>query len=105
MTSKVIPFPTAEVQTKALKDELEKTVACLDEQYTLLDQLHQGLHVMEQASDELETAYDEALKEYVERVGFENVEVRFLHYSRVVAISYDEEGKIQFKWIDEEENW
>ena len=105
MTSKVIPFPTEEVQTKALRDELEKTVTSLDEQYTLLDQLHQGLHVMEQASDELETAYDEALKEYVERVGFENVEVRFLHYSRAVAISYDEEGQIQFRWLDGEENW
>ena len=88
----VVQFPTKKVQTNVLYEELKKSAEQLEENYVLLDQLHQGIHVMEQSTSELEQAYNESISEYVDLVGIENADLGLLEYSTVVGVKMDEDG-------------
>ena len=88
----VVQFPTKKVQTNVLYEELKKSAEQLEENYVLLDQLHQGIHVMEQSTSELEQAYNESISEYVDMVGLENADLGLLEYSTVVGVKMDEDG-------------
>ena len=88
----VVQFPTKKVQSIILYEELKKSAEQLEENYVLLDQLHQGIHVMEQSTSELEKAYNESISEYVDLVGIENADLGLLEYSTVVGVQMDKDG-------------
>ena len=88
----VVQFPTKKVRSIVLYEELKKSAERLEENYVLLDQLHQGIHVMEQSTSELEQAYNESISEYVDMVGIENADLGLLEYSTVVGVKMDEDG-------------
>ena len=88
----VVQFPTKKVQSIILHEELKKSAEQLEENYVLLDQLHQGIHVMEQSTSELEQAYNESISEYVDMVGIENADLGLLEYSTVVGVQMDKDG-------------
>lgn len=88
----VVQFPTKKVRSVVLYEELKLGAEQLEENYVLLDQLHQGIHVMEQSTSELEQAYNESISEYVDMVGIENADLGLLEYSTVVGVQMDEDG-------------
>ena len=100
----VVHFPTKEVKIDKIKDYLDNAMETLEENYQLLDQLHQGLHVMEKASDELEQAYDVALKQYIDEVGIENVPQLMLSYSSNVLCKVEGE-EMNCEWVGEEDDY
>jgi len=88
----VVEFPTAKVVSEIMKEELLLSMQSLEENYQLLDQLHQGLHVMEEATSKHEEAYNAAVSEYIDLVGIENVQVDILEYSTAALVEIDGDG-------------
>ena len=88
----VVQFPTKKVRSTVLYEELKLGAEQLEDNYVLLDQLHQGIHVMEQSTSELEQAYNESISEYVDLVGIENADLGLLEYSTVVGVQMDKDG-------------
>jgi hypothetical protein len=103
MTSTILQFPTAVVRQDKLREDLVELSEELEETYQLLDQLHQGLHVMEKDSDEKEHLYDVRLKEYIDEVGIGNVPTILLSYSSRVLCKADADDEISCEWIGDED--
>jgi len=104
MTSHVLQFPTAAVKQDRLKEDLYELSEELEETYQLLDQLHQGLHVMEKDSDEKEQMYDVKLKQYINEVGIGNIPTILLSYSSSVLCKADADDEITCEWIGEDDD-
>ena len=104
MTSTVLQFPTAVVKQDRMKEELTELSEQLEETYQLLDQLHQGLHVLEKDSDEKEQYYDVKLKQYIDEVGIENIPTILLSYSSNVLCKADADDEITCEWLGDDED-
>ena len=100
----ILEFPTAEVKSDRLKESIEDMMEDLEETYQLLDQLHQGLHVIEQESDKKERLYDVLIKEYIDLVGIANIPVIMLSYSSSVLCKADADDELTCEWIGEEQD-
>ena len=85
----VVQFPTKKVRSIVLYEELKLGAEQLEDNYVLLDQLHQGIHVMEESTSDLEKAYNARISEYVDMVGIENADLSLLEYSTVVGVKMD----------------
>jgi hypothetical protein len=104
MTSTVLQFPTAVVKQDRMKEELTELSEQLEETYQLLDQLHQGLHVLEKDSDEKEQYYDVKLKQYIDEVGIENIPTILLSYSSHVLCKANADDEITCEWLGDDED-
>ena len=90
----LLQFPTAIVKESKCRHELDQRIAELEENYILLDQLHEGLHLMEKECAILEQEYNKELKEYAKVVGNEQLEIKYLEYSTEATVAFAEDGSI-----------
>lgn len=90
----LLQFPTTVVQASKCKHELDQRIEELEENYILLDQLHEGLHRMEQELSKLEMEYNEELKAYAKIVGNEQLEIKYLEYCTEATVAFGEDGSI-----------
>lgn len=90
----LLQFPTAVVKESKCRHELDQRIAEMEENYILLDQLHEGLHLMEQEVSKLEKEYNEELKAYAKIIGNDQLEIKYLEYSTDATVAFAEDGSI-----------
>tara|TARA_R110000796_G_scaffold98553_1_gene206052 strand:+ start:196 stop:516 length:321 start_codon:yes stop_codon:yes gene_type:complete len=90
----LLQFPTAIVKESKCRHELDQRIAEMEENYEILDRLHEGLHLMEQEVSLLEREYNNELKAYAKIVGNDQLEIKYLEYSTDATVAFAEDGSI-----------
>ena len=99
----VIDFPFQETTVRNQHSALMAMIDNLETNYQRLDLLHRDLHELEQATDELECDYENALKKYADNVGHENIDLAFLEYSNKAIIKVDADNEsVTLQWGNKE---
>lgn len=94
MSSKVLEFPVKKKTAETILARLNAQAENLEEKYVVLDRIHAELHKTEEEADCMESSYNEAMVEYADMVGIENVPKVLLGYASNVRI--DVTGEV---WI------
>ena len=100
----LLQFPTAIVKESKCRHELDQRIAEMEENYEILDRLHEGLHLMEQEVSLLEREYNNELKAYAKIVGNDQLEIKYLEYSTDATVAFAEDGSITVSYDIGEED-
>lgn len=86
--------------TKKLENRLKTMLGVLDSVYRHVNDGYMQVAAMERQCDIIQAAYNELLKEYIEKVGPNNVEVEYLNYCDRLEVKLVD-GQVVLKWKDE----
>ena len=89
---KVLQFPTPEARSNSKVSEYERKMInlakMLDARYDHLHELATTIGEIESECEKYEKQYETLLKAYVERIGPQNVSIKFYDYSSEVGIEF-----------------
>ena len=93
--SNVIPFHS---KKRLLQKQLLQQIEDLKEIYNGLDVAGDATYKLQQIAERTEEEYNIMLRDYVEEVGAENVELGYLEYTTDIAVLF-EGGDVKIKFV------
>jgi hypothetical protein len=93
--SNVIPFRTKKSE---LQKKLLQQITDLQEIYDGLDMAGDATFKLQQVAEQAEEEYNIMLRNYVDEVGAENVELGYLEYTTDIAVVF-EGGDVSIKFV------